>query len=302
MLIQPHAAGDPVHDEAEALGRHVVGSRRADHWPWNGEKKLTRWINTVQPAFAADAFLNTPKDGYWNAVKEERGIEADGVRCTSCGLLARKSDLEWIGEIPVQSHTSSGSNRIDSHEPTTEELALIDEANQTPVPYWVPDFSFGPEREMWRAAHRAMGINTVAGFFTIRNLHGLSALRHAIANESDGRVREALMFAFTASVNRASKRYQWNTSVGGKSISEYTELMARSFEESARVLKRGGRAVLAFSNSDDRIWNSIQEALILAGYETDSRYSPYNWSNDRHRSTSYIQRFCPSRAVGIAIA
>src|SRR5690606_35817876 len=27
---------------------------------------------------------------------------------------------------------------------------------------------------------------------------------------SEGRVREALMFAFTAAVNRASRRYQWN--------------------------------------------------------------------------------------------
>jgi DNA modification methylase/DNA-binding XRE family transcriptional regulator/DNA-directed RNA polymerase subunit RPC12/RpoP len=316
---------------------------------------------------------------YWDAVNEDGGTEADRVRCTSCGLLTRKAELEWIGEIPVQSHTSSGSNRINTHEPTREELALIDEADQTPVPYWMPSISFGPEREMWRAAHQAMGINTVTSFFTNRNLHALSALRHAIANECDGRVREALMFAFTASVNRASKRYQWNAkrptnvmtgtlyisslryewnvwslfrrkaadvlryyrdfpttrataevfqrsathldclpdrsvdmvfmdppfgsnifyadssllwdswlghltnpaqeivinkhrnaSAGGKSISEYAELMARAFEESARVLKKGGRAVLAFSNSDDKVWNSIQEALAFAGYETDT--------------------------------
>src|SRR5438045_8708271 len=63
---------------------------------------------------------------------------------------------------------------------------------------------------MWRAAHRSMGINDAAGFFTKRNLHALAALRHAIVAQNDGRIREALLFAFTACVNRASRRYQWN--------------------------------------------------------------------------------------------
>src|SRR5205814_1365562 len=55
-----------------------------------------------------------------------------------------------------------------------------------------------------------MGINSVADFFTRRNLHALAALRHAIVRQAEGRVREALLFAFTAAVNRASRRYQWN--------------------------------------------------------------------------------------------
>lgn len=317
---------------------------------------------------------------YWSVVHATGGIDADRIRCPSCAASARKAELEWIGEEPVESHTSSGSNRIDSHAPTREELALIEESNGTPMPYWMPDVPFGSEREMWRAGHQSMGIDSVTGFFTKRNLHALSALRHAIANEPQGRVREALMFAFTASVNRASRRYQWNAkrptnvmtgtlyisslryewnvwslfkrkaadvlryyqdfpnaakasvdvfqcsatnlgcipdqsvdmvfmdppfgsnifyadssllwdawlgeltdpaheivinkhrkqSLGGKTITEYGELMARSFEESARVLRKGGRAVLAFSNSDDKVWKSVQDALSAAGYETDT--------------------------------
>ena len=42
-----------------------------------------------------------------------------------------------------------------------------------------------------------------------RNLYALAALRHAIISAAQGRVREALLFAFTAAVNRASRRYQW---------------------------------------------------------------------------------------------
>ena len=63
---------------------------------------------------------------------------------------------------------------------------------------------------MWRAAHRSMGITDVNGFFTRRNLYALAALRHAIVGATEGRVREALLFAFTGAVNRASRRYQWN--------------------------------------------------------------------------------------------
>lgn len=315
--------------------------------------------------------------GYWDCVQTAGGTSNDGIVCPKCAAVHRKADLEWIGEYAVQSHTSRGSNRIDSHVPTRQELALIEEAARTPIPYWTPAVAFGPEREMWRAGHRSMGISSVADFFTRRNLHALAALRHVIVGQSEGRVREALLFAFTAAVNRASKRYQWNSkrptnvmtgtlyisslryewnvwslfrrkaadvfryyrqfpssttkvevfqrpasdlgclpdgsidcvimdppfgsnifyadssllwdawlgtltdeageivinkhrgpSVGGKSIDNYEQLMCQSFEQVARVLKPGGRAVLAFSNSDDAVWNSVQRALRNAGFST----------------------------------
>lgn len=318
---------------------------------------------------------------YWSAV-QQAATDGDRVSCPCCGQRHRKSELDWVGEEPVQSHTSAGSNRIDSHSPTREELALIEVANASPVPYWVPRVEFDGSREMWRASHRAMGIDDVAGFFTKRNLHALAALRHAIVSLSEGRVREALLFAFTASVNRASKRYQWNakrptnvmtgtlyvsslryewnvwslfkrkaadvlryyttfpagagaraqvfqrsatdlgcipngtadlvfmdppfgsnifyadssllwdawlgamtdqeaeivvnrqrsTSKGGKTLQIYGDLMAAAFSEAARVLKHGGRAVLAFSNSDDEVWRSVQEALSVAGLDTETAH------------------------------
>lgn len=58
-------------------------------------------------------------------------------------------------------------------------------------------------------------------------------------------------------------------STGGKKLDDYAELMRRSFAESARVLKRGGRAILAFSNSDDKVWEAIQKAVGNAGFEID---------------------------------
>ena len=304
---------------------------------------------------------------YWDIVQRAGGTNGTRLACPRCGGESRKAEMEWIGEEPVQSHTSSGSNRIDSHTPTREEMALIEEAGRSPIPYWTPAVSFGAEREMWRAAHRAMGITDVAGFFTRRNLHALAALRHAVTGAAEGRIREALLFAFTAAVNRASRRYQWNVkrptnvmtgtlyisslryewnvwslfrrkaadvlryyrsfpdtnvsaevfqcsatdldclpdrstdmvfmdppfgsnifyadssllweawlgnltdpaseivvnkhrapAAGGKKVEDYGHLMCRSFAHAARVLKPGGRAILAFSN----------KALGDAGFET----------------------------------
>lgn len=318
---------------------------------------------------------------YWQVMRHSGGLSGDRLICPTCGTERRKSEFLWIGEEPVESHTSSGSSRIDSHPPTSAELALIEAAAGSPIPHWTPNVAFGPEREMWRPAHEAMGIRDVAGFFTRRNLYALSVLRHAISEVAMDRVREALLFAFTACVNRASRRYQWNAkrptnvmtgtlyvpslryewnvwslfrrkaadvlryykvfpcsaasievrrlsatdlaciednsvdlvfmdppfgsnifyadssllweawlgelmdpaaeivvskrrtpSNGGKTLEDYRDLLRDSFAESARVLKKDGRAILAFSNSDDRVWTAVQLALSDAGYETESAH------------------------------
>lgn len=328
----------------------------------------------------SDVFLCDACDrpvSYWAALHHGEGAE---LVCPTCTAILRKSDMKWIGEEPVQTHVAGDGRRMVQHAPTTAERALIEEVEGTPVPYWTPDLGFGADREMWRASHGVMGIQNAAGFYTRRNLHALAALRHAIvAAAPDSRVREALLFAFTACANRASKRYQWNakrpTNVmtgtlyvsslryewnvwslfrrkaadvqrfyesrtatdctaevfqssatrlgpipdgaidmvfmdppfgsnifyadssllwdawlgaetdqaaeivvnqrrartsGGKDLGLYGDLMAQAFGEASRILRPGGRAVLAFSNTDDRVWAEVQDALSDAGLETRS--------------------------------
>jgi DNA modification methylase/DNA-binding XRE family transcriptional regulator/uncharacterized C2H2 Zn-finger protein len=314
---------------------------------------------------------------YWDALRHGEGAE---LVCPSCTAVLRKSDLKWVGERPVQVHAFGGGRRITQRVPTKADLALTDEVNATAIPYWTPTLSFGSDREMWRSAHTAMGINSVADFYSKRNLHALAALRHAIVEATaEPRIREALLFAFTACANRASKRYQWNAkrptnvmtgtlyvsslryewnvwslfrrkvadvlrlyesrpstaaaaevfqssatelgaipdgaidmvfmdppfgsnifyadssllwdawlgtetdqsseivvnqrrprTAGGKDLALYGDLMAKAFSEASRVLRPGGRAVLAFSNTDDRVWTEVQDALSDAGFETRS--------------------------------
>lgn len=335
--------------------------------------EYTTWTDVYRCASCSGRIL------YWDTVQRSGGLHGKRLKCPHCGTHSRKAELEWIGEEPVKSHTSRGSNRIDTHVPTREELALIEETDKIPIPYWIPEVEFGSEREMWRAAHQAMHITDISGFFSRRNLYALAALRHVIVGVGEDRVREALLFAFTASVNRASRRYQWNakrptnvmtgtlyvsslryewnvwslfrrkvadilryyrrfpkvdvcsevfqrsaaeldclpdssvdmvfmdppfgsnifyadssllweswlgeltdpaaeivvnrhrsTATGGKTVEHYGHLMRRSFVHAARVLKRDGQAVLAFSNTDSQIWEAIQLALADAGFETSS--------------------------------
>lgn len=313
---------------------------------------------------------------YWDGGRDARtGAVADVITCPTCKHGSSKRDLVWIGEKPVETNALTGGRR-EAHSPTGSELELIDRANLTEVLYWIPQVAFTSGREMWRASHTALGVDSVAAFYTRRNLHALAAIRHHIQEEKDERLRSALMFAFTGMVNRASKRYQWNvkrpTNVmtgtlyisslryewnvgslferklrdvakyfqhlgtpttkadvvhssathlehlddasvdyvfmdppfgsnifyadsgllwdawlgaltdereeivvnrsrtaaeGGKTLSDYQRLMARSFGEVRRILKPGACATLQFNNSSDDVWRAIQDAVSDAGLE-----------------------------------
>ena len=61
-------------------------------------------------------------------------------------------------------------------------------------------------------------------------------------------------------------------STGGKTIDSYGDLMAQAFSHAGRILKPNGRAILAFPNSDDQVWETVQKALKTAGFETASAH------------------------------
>jgi len=54
--------------------------------------------------------------------------------------------------------------------------------------------------------------------------------------------------------------------VQGKGLPEYQRLMAKCFKEYYRVLKPGRWMTVEFHNSKNSVWNSIQEALQIAGF------------------------------------
>lgn len=62
------------------------------------------------------------------------------------------------------------------------------------------------------SALRKHGLQSTSAFFSPRNLAVLAALKEAIDEVKPEALRDKLMFAFTAILTRASKRYQWHPS------------------------------------------------------------------------------------------
>lgn len=52
----------------------------------------------------------------------------------------------------------------------------------------------------------------------------------------------------------------------GKNLSDYQRLMTRCFRENYRILKPGRWTTIEFHNSQNSVWNSIQEAIQAAGF------------------------------------
>ncbi|GAB4280599.1 MAG: DNA methyltransferase [Candidatus Promineifilaceae bacterium] len=72
---------------------------------------------------------------------------------------------------------------------------------------------------------------------------------------------EAWLGVFTNNVPEAVEN-----KTQGKGLSEYQRLMEACFREFYRILKPGRWMTVEFHNSQNRVWNSIQEALLRAGF------------------------------------
>lgn len=149
---------------------------------------------------------------FWDgALEANRSRVRQDIHCQACGSSSRKRDMQWKRVVPVHASTSCSTcgKRADGAL-NAEEASAILAVDRSMIPYWYPTNAFESWREMWRGQHREQGIATAADFFTTRNLWALAAFWQAIGEEPDGRLREALRFVFTSTVNRASRRYQWN--------------------------------------------------------------------------------------------
>lgn len=150
---------------------------------------------------------------YWHAAVD---LNAGSVRplfnCPTCGTNVGKRDLTWTRSAPISTKYScqAACGRLTERPITAAELELSRRVEREPIVDWYPSTLFGSEREMWRKSHEVMGITSLDGFYTLRNLRTLAALWREIQGAADTRLRSALSFAFTGIVNRASRRYQWN--------------------------------------------------------------------------------------------
>ncbi len=127
------------------------------------------------------------------------------MECPRCQALVT-SRCKRLHEKPVIDSIACGCSRTQieqAHHPPVGEIDMVGLQ-------W-PDMAIDESRQMYVASALGRhGLTTVSSFYSCRNLCALSALRTAINNVEEADLREKLLFAFTAILTRASKRYQWS--------------------------------------------------------------------------------------------
>lgn len=200
------AAGSKLLAEMHSLERDLYGTQCGACGAADARIEYTVWSDVHEcPGCHADLV-------FWEAgLKDDRSGVRRVVSCSGCHGDWKKRDLRWIRSVPVLVSVSCPVCK------TREQRALSEDerssaagASRDVIPFWFPTCGFEPWREMWRGQHGVQGLETAADFYMPRNLWALAALWDAIASSVPAELRDALRFAFTSIVNRASRRYQWN--------------------------------------------------------------------------------------------
>ncbi len=111
-----------------------------------------------------------------------------------------------LREGPVVDSVNCACSRTQIEQPHRHP---IHEANSAGLRW--PDVTIEKSRQMYVASALGRhGLTSVASFYSQRNLCALAAIHAAIGDVDEEPLREKLLFAFTAILTRASKRYQWS--------------------------------------------------------------------------------------------
>lgn len=134
------------------------------------------------------------------------GWSKSTMKCAACQAPFQTRGSERIREEPVLDTVSCRCSKNLRDQAHTAPLTAVSLDGLT-----YPDAPIGEDRQMFQAsALRKHDLLTTASFFSTRNLAVLAALREAIERVDDHALRNKLLFAFTAVLARASKRYQWH--------------------------------------------------------------------------------------------
>lgn len=131
--------------------------------------------------------------------------------CPSCDTAFVRRNWARAADVPVEVVVKGESGKQHAQDVAEIDLKHIEEAKTDNRIALVPNLTIEPDREMYsRSALGKAGLTETAQFFSPRNAIALYELWTAISNVEDDAVRQKLLFAFTAILPRASRRYQWS--------------------------------------------------------------------------------------------
>lgn len=208
-------------------------------------------------------------DGCGQGVNFYQALEAADwskakIECPSCQVVV-SSRLDRVGEEAVLDSISCAcSTRQREQRPSPGKQPDI-----SGLPY--PRVEITADRQMYQAqALGKSGLTTVASFYSARNLAVLTVLREEIGKVDDPGTRNKLLFAFTASLTRASKRYQWSRQRPLNAANANYYVAAIFYEWNVYDLFL--RKVDAVLRSDDWVREERQDHVLFAGLDLDVTY------------------------------
>ena len=200
---------------------------------------------------------------FWDAaVDHEEGSVLKTLSCPVGHGPFKKTDLHWLRSQPVQENISLDGQAARLVRPV-EATGQGDRVERADIPHWYPSVPWESWREMWRAQHEVQGIITSADFFTPRNLYALSALWSAIGQVEEDSIRAGLRFVFTASVNRASRRYQWHPRRPTNVLSSTMYLASLNYEFNVFSLFR--RKLATITDMYRQTWDAPGSCEVYLG-------------------------------------
>jgi 16S rRNA G966 N2-methylase RsmD len=241
-LIDPptlHASAD----RAEALTRdRFPGAYNHRCARCAAEAVLSRRVWTI--VYECEA-CHAPVNFY--AALEAASWRKQLMACPACRSRFETRKGKRLGEAAVLDTVACACAATLVDQTPTDPTGPADPREVSP-----PSIAIGPELQMYQASALGKhGLSSTADFFSDRNLAMLTALRNAISLEQDDRAQAKLMFAFTAILPRASKRYQWSRK-RPLNASNANYYIAPVFYE-WNVLDLFARKVRAVSRSDEEI-------------------------------------------------
>lgn len=210
--------------------------------------------------------------GCTQPVNYYRSMEAAGWRkpdmiCDKCQTPIGSRNRR-VGEEPVLDSISSQCTATQRDQESAARLAHID---LTKIDY--PRVEITPDRQMYKAsALGKSGLTTIASFYSDRNLAVLATLRKHIAKVEDPAIRSKLLFAFTACLTRASKRYQWSRQRPLNAANANYYVAAVFYEWN--VYDLFSRKIKAVLKSDNYVRTARRSRVALADLDApDVKYS-----------------------------
>jgi 16S rRNA G966 N2-methylase RsmD len=300
LVLDPFSGSGMTGVAALRLGRRVVLSDLAPaaaHIAWNVthpcdpaglQTAAAEVLQEIAPRVAAEYASRCDRCGGPAAMAY--AIWSDVLRCTACGGQVSVWDAATdhltgtlVDRFPcphcatvVRRRGAQREARRLSHVATdciacgrrTRPATGADVDHATTAPEdggsdWYPTTPIGPSREMYlRSALHLQGIQTVADFYTPRNLRVLAALWAAIGGVPDLRVRQALALAFTNTAWHGTIMRRYNARGGQRPLTGTLYVPHLSSEVNvARVFSHKIRQLDAFYRQEPGLRTSTDGAV-----------------------------------------